>query len=62
MSGLVILKFKEVKEGCVESLRDAASSAGYTVKEIEISETPDPSLGDISSPLPIRIARMEKKQ
>ncbi len=61
MPGTSILKFKEIREACKREIRESASRAGYAVEEVEVTEPPDISLGDLSSPLPLRLSKKTKK-
>lgn len=55
------MKLREIQEICRRELKGAAERLGYTVEDVELGEPPDTSLGDISSALPLKIAKKAGK-
>jgi len=51
------LKFREFEEEVEETLARACRDAGYKDVEIEVTQPPNPSYGDLASAVPIRIAK-----
>ena len=51
------MKFREFEEEVEETLARACRDAGYKDVEIEVTQPPNPSYGDLASAVPIRIAK-----
>jgi arginyl-tRNA synthetase len=55
------LKFREFESEAREALLAAAKHRGYKLVEVELLRPPNPELGDISSPVGLRLARETKR-
>lgn len=55
------MKFREFEAEVREALLAAAKARGYKLAEVELLRPPNPDLGDISSPVGLRLAREAKK-
>ncbi len=55
------LKFREFEAEVRDALLAAAKARGYELAEVELLRPPNPELGDISSPVGLRLARETKK-
>jgi arginyl-tRNA synthetase len=55
------LKFREFEAEARDLLLSAAEKTGYTLGQIELLRPPDPDLGDLSSPVGLRLAREAHK-
>src|SRR5271170_3159010 len=55
------LKFREFESEVREALFTAAKARGYDLAEVELLRPPNPELGDLSSPVGLRLARETKK-
>jgi arginyl-tRNA synthetase len=55
------LKFREFEAEVRDALLAAAKARGYKLAEVELLRPPNPELGDISSPVGLRLARETKK-
>ena len=51
------MKFREFEAEAREALLDAAKQRGYKLAEVELLRPPNPELGDLSSPVGLRLAR-----
>jgi len=55
------LIFREFEAEVEEALRSAAKKSGYDLRKVELLRPPNPELGDLSSPVGLRLAREAKK-
>ena len=55
------MKFREFEAEVREALIAAAREKGYKLAEVELLRPPNPELGDISSPVGLRLAKEAKK-
>jgi arginyl-tRNA synthetase len=55
------LKFREFEAEAREALLAAAKARGYHLTDVELLRPPNPELGDLSSPVGLRLAREAKK-
>ena len=55
------MKFREFEAEAREALLAAAKARGYQLAEVELLRPPNPELGDLSSPVGLRLARETKK-
>jgi len=55
------LKFREFEAEVRDALVAAAKERGYQLGEVELLRPPNPELGDVSSPVGLRLAREAKK-
>lgn len=55
------MKFREFEAEVRDALLSAANARGYNLTEVELLRPPNPELGDISSPVGLRLARETKK-
>lgn len=55
------MKFREFEAEAREALLAAARERGYNLGEVELLRPPNPELGDLSSPVGLRLAREAKK-
>jgi arginyl-tRNA synthetase len=55
------LKFREFEAEVRDALHAAAKARGYELAEVELLRPPNPELGDISSPVGLRLARETHK-
>jgi arginyl-tRNA synthetase len=55
------MKFREFEEEAREAVLHAASKLGYTVPRVELLQPPSPDLGDLSSPVGLRLAKEARK-
>jgi arginyl-tRNA synthetase len=55
------LKFREFEAEATEALLTAAKQRGYTLAKVELLRPPNPELGDLSSPVGLRLARETRK-
>jgi arginyl-tRNA synthetase len=55
------LKFREFEAEVRDALFAAAKARGYKLAEVELLRPPNPELGDVSSPVGLRLARETKK-
>jgi arginyl-tRNA synthetase len=55
------LKFREFEAEVRDALHAAATARGYKLGEVELLRPPNPELGDISSPVGLRLARETHK-
>src|SRR5271170_615793 len=56
-----LLKFREFEAEVREALLAAATARGYKLTEIELLRPPNPELGDVSSPVGLRLAKEAHK-
>ncbi|HVB95970.1 MAG TPA: arginine--tRNA ligase [Nitrososphaerales archaeon] len=56
-----LLKFREFEAEVRDALVAAAKERGYQLGEVELLRPPNPELGDVSSPVGLRLAREAKK-
>lgn len=55
------MKFREFESEARESLVRAAKEKGYSLAEVELLRPPNPDLGDLSSPVGLRLAKEARK-
>jgi arginyl-tRNA synthetase len=55
------LKFREFEAEVRDALLSAAKARGYKLTEVELLRPPNPELGDVSSPVGLRLARETRK-
>ena len=55
------MKFREFEAEVREAIFVAAKTRGYNLTEVELLRPPNPELGDVSSPVGLRLARETKK-
>jgi len=55
------LKFREFEAEVRDALHAAAKARGYKLEDVELLRPPNPDLGDISSPVGLRLARETHK-
>ncbi|HEV2389152.1 MAG TPA: arginine--tRNA ligase, partial [Nitrososphaerales archaeon] len=55
------MKFREFEAEVKDALLAAAKARGYKLENVELLRPPNPELGDISSPVGLRLAREAKK-
>ena len=55
------MKFREFEEEAKEAVEAVATANGYRLEHVELLRPPSPDLGDISSPIGLRLAREAKK-
>ncbi len=55
------MKFREFEAEVRDALFTAAQARGYKLAEVELLRPPNPELGDVSSPVGLRLARETKK-
>jgi arginyl-tRNA synthetase len=55
------LKFREFEAEAQEALLAAAKKTGYHLVQVELLRPPNPDLGDLSSPVGLRLAREARK-
>ena len=56
------MKFLEFEGEVERIIRDACKSLGYGEVEVEVALPPDPSYGDLSSAIPIRVAKQRSEK
>lgn len=55
------MKFREFEAEVRDALLSAAKARGYKLTEVELLRPPNPELGDVSSPVGLRLARETRK-
>ncbi len=55
------MKFREFEEEVRQAIASAAQEGGYHLEHVELLVPPNPELGDLSSPVGLRLARVTKK-
>src|ERR1700730_8044721 len=55
------MKFREFEAEAREALLAASKKTGYNLVQVELLRPPNPELGDLSSPVGLRLAREAKK-
>src|SRR6266550_6116115 len=55
------LKFREFEAEAREALLAAAKKRGYDLEQVELLRPPNPELGDLSSPVGLRLAKEARK-
>lgn len=56
------MKFREFESEAREALLSAARIKGYALTDVELLQPPNPELGDLSSPVGLRLARIARKR
>ena len=55
------MKFREFEAEARDALLSAAKKQGYKLEQVELLEPPNPELGDLSSPVGLRLAKEARK-